>query len=72
MLLSTSRVGALIGYQPVTVARKLRTGEIPGGVKCGSQWRLPDEALEAFLAQIVESGVGADAGVRVASAAGAR
>lgn len=51
-LMNTDRVGRVVGWQPVTVARKLKTGAIPGGVKCGTRWMLPAEKLELFLASL--------------------
>jgi hypothetical protein len=50
--MNTDRVGRVVGWQPVTVARKLKTGAIPGGVKCGTRWMLPAEKLELFLASL--------------------
>lgn len=59
MLLNTRCVGGVLGWQPVTVARKLRSGEIPGGVKHNRRWGLPDDAFEAYLSRVYPGGMSA-------------
>jgi len=44
----TAQAAEMIGLTAETLREKLRTGEIIG-VRVGSQWRIPEEALLRYL-----------------------
>lgn len=42
----------ILRLHPVTVARRMRTGEIEGGFKVGRGWRIKKSDRDAYLVQL--------------------
>lgn len=53
-LLSSEKVGEILGLHPKVVERKTKQGEIPG-FKVGKFWRYRASALDSWIQKCIES-----------------
>jgi excisionase family DNA binding protein len=48
-LMTTEQIASALNMSPKAVRHALRRQQIPGAVKKGQQWRLPERALHAYI-----------------------